>query len=90
MFSEPKLAIPGTSVVEPAEGSDSVETKPSDERLLDGKPAAVVQAVSAAASPAAQFDGRRPKRARDIAAESVGCNTVGGARKKRKGNKKSG
>jgi hypothetical protein len=78
-------------VVEPAEGGDSVETKPSREQLLpEAKPAAVAQAVSVmAGSPTAQLDGRQPKRARDVA-EVTERNTVGGARKKRKGGKKSG
>ena len=90
VFSEPKLVILGTSAVEPVEGCDSGEPMPSGERLLEAKPAAVAQAVSAAAGPlAAQLDGRQPKRARDIA-EPVDCSTVGGARKKRKGRKKSG
>ena len=87
MFSEPKLVIPGTSAVEPAEGSESVETKPpSGEQLPEAKPAAVAQAVSAAP---VQLDGRQTKRARNVV-ELVDSNTVGGARKKRKGNKKSG
>jgi hypothetical protein len=90
VFSEPKLVIPGTSVVEPAEGGDSVETKSSGEQLPEAKPTAVAQSVSVVAGPpTAQLDGRQPKRARDIA-EVAGCNTVGGTRKKRKGNKKSG
>lgn len=83
MFSEPKLVIPGTSEVEPAEGGDSVETKLSEEQLPEAKPTAVAQ------PPTARLDGRQPKRARDIA-EVADCNTVGGTRKKRKGNKKSG
>jgi len=90
VFSEPKLVIPGTSVVELAEGGNSVETKLPGEQLPEAKPS-VVQPVSVVAgSPTApQLDGRQPKRARDIA-EVVNCNTVGGSRKKRKGNKKSG
>jgi hypothetical protein len=86
VFSEPKLVIPGTSAVEPAEGSESVETKPSGEQLPEAKPAAVAQAVSAAP---VQLDERQTKRARNVV-ELVDSNTVGGARKKRKGNKKSG
>jgi len=90
VFSEPKLVIPGTSVVEPGKGGDGVETKSSGEQLPEAKSTAVVQPVSVVVgSPTAQPDGRQPKRARDIA-EVADCNTVRGARKKRKGNKKSG
>lgn len=90
MFSEPKLVIPGASVVEPAEGGDSVDTKSTGEQLREAKSTAVTQPVSVVAgSPTAQLDGRQPKRIRDIA-EVADCNTVGGARKKRRGNKKSG
>jgi len=91
VFSEPKLVIPGTSVVESAaEGGDSVEAKSSGEQLPEAKSTAVTQPVSVAAgSPTAQLDGRQPKRARDIA-EVADCNTVVSARKKRKRNKKSG
>jgi hypothetical protein len=91
VFSEPKLVIPGTSVVELAEGDDSV-AKSSGEQLSEAKPTAVAQRVSAVTgSPTAQLDGRQPKRARDIAEVADGnTSTVGGARKKRKGNKKSG
>lgn len=85
MFSEPKLGIPGTPVAELAEGSDSVETKLS-EQLPEAKPAEVEQAVSVAAGSPMQPDGRQPKRARDIAELS----NISGSRKKRKGNKKSG
>ena len=77
-------------MVEPAEGGDSVESKSSGEQLPEAKSTAVAQLVSVVAgSPTVQLNGRQPKRARDIA-EAAGCNTVGGARKKRKGNKKSG
>jgi hypothetical protein len=77
-------------MVEPAEGGDGVEIKPSEEVLSEAKPTAVVQPVSVVAGPpTAQLDGRQPKRARDIA-EVAECNTVGGTRKKRKGNKKLG
>jgi hypothetical protein len=76
-------------VVEPAEGGDSVEAKSSREQLPEAKPTGMAQPVSVVAgTPTAQLDGRQPKRARDIA--EVAGNTVGGARKKRKGNKKSG
>jgi hypothetical protein len=78
-------------VVEPAEGGDGVESKSSGEQQLsEAKSTAVAQPVSVVAgSPTAQSDGRQPKRTRDIA-EVADCNTVGGARKKRKRNKKSG
>ena len=73
-------------MVEPAEGGDSEST---GEQLPEAKSTAVAQPVSVVAgSPIAQLDGRQPKRARDTA-EVADCNTVGGARKKRKGNKKS-
>ena len=80
VFSEPTLVIPGPSVAEPSEGSESVETKPSGEQLPEVKPASVAQIVSTAPMQP------QPKRARDIA----DCNIVGGARKRKKGNKKSG
>jgi hypothetical protein len=90
VFSEPKLVIPGASVVEPAEGGDSVEAKSSREQLPEAKPTAMAQPVSVVTElPTAQLDGRQQKRSRDIA-EVADCKTVGGARKKRKGNKKSG
>jgi len=88
VFSEPKLVIPGTSVVESAEGSDSVEAKPSGGQLPEAMPAAVAQ-VSVAVETPVQVDGRQPKRARDIAG-LIDSNATGGTRKKRKGNKKSG
>jgi hypothetical protein len=75
-------------VVEPAEGGDSVEAKSSGEHLPEAKSTAVAPVSVVAGSPTVQLDGRQPKRARDIA-EVAECNTVGGARKKRKGNKKS-
>lgn len=78
VFSEPTLVIPGPSVAEPTEGSESVE-----EQLPEAKPAAVAQTVSTAPMQL------QPKRARDIV-ELADFNTVGGARKRRKGNKKSG
>jgi len=80
VFSEPTLVIPGPSVAEPSEGSESVETKPSGEQLPEAKPASVAQIVSTAPMQP------QPKRARDIA----DCNIVGSARKRKKGNKKSG
>jgi len=77
-------------VVEPAEGGDSIETKSPGEQLSEAKSTAVAQSVSVVkGSPTAQLDERQAKRARDIA-EVADCNTVGGARKKRKGSKKSG
>ena len=90
VFSEPKLVIPGTSVVESTEGGDSLETKSSGEQLpaAEAKQTAVTQAVPVAGSSTAQLEGRKPKRSRDIA-EVADCNTVGGARK-RKRSKKSG
>ena len=83
MFSEPTLVIPGTSVGELVEGSEGVETKLSGEQLPEAKPAAVAQTVSAAPMQL------QPKRARDIV-ELADCNIIGGSRKRRKGNKKSG
>ena len=77
-------------MAERVEGGDSIEPKSSQEQLPEPKPTAMAQPASVAAgSSTAQLDGRQPKRARDTA-EVAGCNTVGGARKKRRGNKKSG
>ncbi|KAI9454198.1 PHP domain-like protein [Russula earlei] len=88
VFSEPKLVLPGISGVGPVVASDRVETKPSGERLAESKSAAVASQVPLMAEPPTPLDGRQSKRARDSAG-LTDCNTVGGARKKRKG-KKSG
>jgi hypothetical protein len=85
VFSEPKVVIPGTAAGEPTEGSDSVGVKPSGERLPEATPPVVAQPSVAAGTPVEL----QPKRARDIAG-LADHNALGGARKKRKGNKKSG
>jgi len=87
VFSEPKLVIPGASVVGPARTSDTKEM--SGEQLPEAEPAAVAPpvAVTAEMSRQRQIEGRLPKRSLDNSESADGNN--GGGRKKRK-SKKSG
>lgn len=88
VFSEPKVIIPSTSVVQPAEASDSVQIKSSGERLVEAEPAVVALSVSVTAEAASQTDGRPSKRTRD-GSDPADHGTVGRPQKKKKG-KKSG
>lgn len=87
VFSEPKVIVPSTLVVQPAQASDSVQTKSSGERLPEPEPAAVAPSVSVTAEAAGQTDGRPSKRTRDNA-DPDDHGTVGRPRKKK--GKKSG
>ena len=88
VFSEPKVVIPGTSTVQPAWSSDSLETKPSEELQpeADSAAAAATPPVSTATEAQRKMSGRQSKRSRD-SVELADSNTVGGARKRRKGKK---
>jgi len=74
VFSEPIVVMPGTSTVQPAGASDSLETKPS------------TPPASTAAETQKQINGRQSKRSRD-SAEPADSSTMGSVRKKRKGKK---
>lgn len=84
VFSEPKVIIPGTSVVQLAEASDSIQTKSSGERLPEAEPAALATPVSVTAEAAGQTDGRPSKRTRD-SADPADHGNVGKPRKKKRG-----
>ena len=89
VFSEPKVVMPGTSIVEPAGASDSLETKASEERRSAAESAAALTpAVSTTAEGQRQINGRQSKRSHD-SAEPTDSSAMGSARKRRKG-KKSG
>ena len=85
VFSEPKVVMPGTSTVQPAGASDSLETKPLEERRPEAESvAAVTPPACTAAERQKQINGRQLKRSRD-SAEPADSSTMGSARKKRKG-----
>src|SRR5712691_9934234 len=84
VFSEPKVIIPSTSVVQPAGASDSVQIKSSGERLPEAEPAAVALPVSVTAEAAWQTDGRPSKRTRDGSDPADHGTTVGRPQKKKK------
>jgi len=82
VFSEPKVIIPSTLVVQPAQASDSVQTKSSGERLPEPEPVAPPVPVSVTVEAAGQTDGRPSKRTRDNA-DPDNHGTVGRPRKKK-------
>jgi hypothetical protein len=88
VFSEPKVIIPSTSVVQPAEASDSVQIKSSGEPLPEAELAAVALPASVTAEVVWQTDGRPSKRTRD-GSDPADHGTVGRPQKKKRG-KKSG
>jgi len=87
VFSEPMVIIPDTSVVQPAQASDSVQTKSSGEQLPEPEPVAPPVPVSVTIEAAGQTDGRPSKRTRDNA-DPDDHGTVGRPRKKKR--KKTG